>query len=78
MLAAKVVGSLGFHTIFLMHIQSVYTMFVRCRNPIWPLPLTIDGFGQRHLLMDGPETEGSWGYFVKEGVYGVTIALAER
>jgi hypothetical protein len=29
-------------------------------------------------LMDGPETEGSWGYFVKEGVYGVTIALAER
>ena len=38
----------------------------------------VDEFGQRQLLMDGPETEGSLGYLLEEGVYRVPIALAQR
>ena len=39
---------------------------------------TVDEFVHRHQWMDRPETEGSLGYLLEEGVYRVPIALAQR
>jgi hypothetical protein len=75
--AAKVVGSL------------VSTRYFRCTYNrfhgvcmAWkrdePLTSAVDEFVHRHQWMDRPETEGSLGYWVEEGVYRVPITLAQR
>jgi hypothetical protein len=38
----------------------------------------VDEFVDRHQWMNRSETEGSLGYLLEEGVYRVSIALAER
>jgi hypothetical protein len=41
------------------------------------LAAAVDEFVDRHQWMDRPETEGSLGYLLDEGVYRVPIAFAE-
>jgi hypothetical protein len=72
---------LGFHPILSMHIQPVYTVFVRHLNlmnhqhrPPLSKNSSIDSGG---WITDRHETEGSW-YLVKEGVYQMPIAFAKR
>ena len=77
--AAEVVGSL----VSTPYFRCTYNRFSRClygveRDEPSTSAAAVDEFVDRHQWMDRPETEGSLGYLLKEGVYQVPIALAER
>ena len=78
--AAEVIGSLGFDAVFSIHIQPVYTVFVRRRKPSEPTTsaAAVDGFVHLHLSIDGHGAEGNLWFLVEGGVYRTPAAMAEK